>query len=198
MSTDAPKGARSSKRGGCRHNIERRTYDRSERYARLGNRRPTPRFGVRSKQIEAFIDAFLVECEAAGLSPETLRSNVSDLGVFAAWLREEKHPHDPAGWDIHLMRSYVAYLQRKPNKNAGGRISAMTVRSYTSRLLAFLRWLYVEGYTPSDLAARLKKPQATQKVIQPLSTEEARRLIKTASQREVCLAIAASFKSAAG
>jgi site-specific recombinase XerD len=180
------KDTRTSRRGGCRHNVERRTYDRSDRYARLANRRPTPRFGVRTKRVEAFIDAFLTEREAAGLSPETLRSYVSDLGVFAAWLRYEDHPHDPAEWDAHLLRAYVAYLQRKPNKNAGGRISAMTVRSYTSRLLAFLRWLHVEGYTPVDFAAKLRKPQATQRVIQPLTPEESARLADAAKADPRC------------
>ena len=165
----APADGADGDRGARRRTAERRTYDRSERYARLGPRRRTPRFGVRTRDIDAFIDAFLVEREAAGLSPETLRSYVADLGVFATWLRDEHHPHDPAAWDIHLLRGYVAYLQRKPNRNAPGRIAAMTARSYTSRLLAFLRWLHEEGYLPADLAAKLKKPRAPQKVVQPLN-----------------------------
>ncbi len=168
------------RRGGCRRNLERVAYDRGERYARLGARRPTPRFGVRTPEIEAFIDAFVTDREAAGLSPESLRSYVADLGVFSAWLRRERRPHDPAEWDAHLARAYVAYLQRKPNKNAPGRISPMTVPSYTSRLLAFLRWLHEEGYLPTDLAAKIKKPPATQKVVQPLSPDEARALADAA------------------
>lgn len=167
-------------RGGPRRSVERLTYDRSERYAALGERRPTPRFGVRTRRVEAFIDAFLVEREARGLSPETLRSYVADLGVFAHWLREHAHPQDPGEWDVHLLRGYVAYLQRKPSRNGSGRISAMTVRSYTSRLLAFVRWLGEEGYAASDLATKLRKPQATQKVVQPLAPSDAAALLAAA------------------
>lgn len=165
---------------GKKRSTQRLSYDRGERYAALGERRPTPRFGVRTRRIEGFIDAFLVEREARGLSPETLRSYVADLGVFGHWLREEGHPQDPADWDIHLLRSYVAYLQRKPNKNRPGRISSMTVRSYTSRLLAFLRWLHEEGYVGTDLAAKLRKPQATQKIVQPLEGPEVKALLDAA------------------
>ncbi len=171
---------RSTTERNSRHRPERLTYDRSERYNSLGPRRPTPRFGVRQHDIEGFIDAFVLEREAAGLSPETLRSYVADLGVFATWLQVEGYSHDPATWDIHLLRGYVSYLQRKPNKNAPGRIAPMTVRSYTSRLLAFLRWLHEEGYLPFDLAAKLKKPQAPTKVVQPLSPSDVRAMAEVA------------------
>jgi site-specific recombinase XerD len=169
-------------RGGCRRNVERVIYDRSERYEALRPKKPTPRFGARSHDMNAFIDPFLTDREARGLPPETFRSYVSDLGVFAQWLRDERLPHDPAAWDVHLIRSYVVYLQRKPNKNRAGRISAMTVRSCTSRLLAFLRWLHEESYAPIDLAAKLKKPQAVQRVIQPLNSEDVLAMLDAAAE----------------
>ena len=177
--SDHVSAAKRSKSGSHDRN-SRRTYDRSHRYEALRARRPVPRFGVRSHRIDAFIDAFLIEREARGLSPETLRSYVADLGVFAQWLRANGHPEDPAEWDIHLLRSYVAYLQRKPSKMRVGRISAMTVRSYTSRLLAFLRWLFEEGYASTDLATKLRKPQATQRVVQSLTRSEVVLLLKAA------------------
>jgi site-specific recombinase XerD len=62
----------------------------------------------------------------------------------------------------------------------------MTVRSYTSRLLAFLRWLAIEGYTPPDLSAKLKKPKATQKLIQQLSPDETAKLIDSAKADSRC------------
>ncbi len=104
------------KRGGCRRNVERVTYDRGGRYTRVSAREPTPRFGVRAPRIDPFIDAFLNEREARGLSPETLRSYVSDLGVFAQWLRDRNQPQHPADRDVYLLRAYVAFLQRKPSK----------------------------------------------------------------------------------
>jgi hypothetical protein len=102
LSTTSDQGTK--KRGGCRHNVQRVTYDRSERYARLGERRPKPRFGVRSRQVDAYVDAFLNEREAIELSPEILRSYISNLGVVSSWLRAEKLLLDPAEWDAHLLR----------------------------------------------------------------------------------------------
>ena len=59
-------------------------------------------------------------------------------------------------------------------------MSQTTVRSYASRLLAFLRWLHAEQYTITDVAKSIHKPKAPKRVIEAFSNDELRSMIAEA------------------
>lgn len=146
---------------------KRTTYRRDGFYAFNGN----VSFGVRSHRVRNYIEAFVAERQLRGLSAATLLSYQNELAMFASWIEEEKLPQDPSQWTPQVIKAYMSYQQRKRGRH-GKPIAAITLRSYTSRLLAFLRWLQEEGYIPTDLASQIKKPKATYHAAVPFSDDE--------------------------
>jgi site-specific recombinase XerD len=99
------------------------------------------------------------------------------------------HPHDPEQWTPALLRDYVVHLID------GTTLAPASVTSKVQSLLAFTRWLHVEGYTSSNVGERVKKPPLPQVQKTPFSDDELRALLaaaKASSPRDyviVCLLI---------
>lgn len=146
---------------------QRSTYTREAFYGR----QPTASFGVKRHKIRLYIDAFIAERQLRGIAAATITSYHVELGMFGSWLENEGHSQDPATWTALFIKSYLAYLQRRPTRH-GGTLSQITLRSYTSRLLAFLKWLHEEGYTTTNIAASIKRPSAPSHVVQGFSRDE--------------------------
>lgn len=127
--------------------------------------------------VHTLIDAFLLHRRASGCSPKTLEWHAYSLAKFAEWLGEEhKQPHV---WTPLLVRSYVAHLQTATGKS-GKPLSGHSITSYTSSLLAFLKWLYEEEVTPTNLALKVKKPRLPQIVKDAYSPDEIQRFLNAA------------------
>lgn len=146
---------------------QRSTYTREAFYGR----QPTASFGVKRHKISLYIDAFIAERQLRGIAAATITSYHVELGMFGSWLENEGHSQDPATWTAPFIKSYLAYLQHRPTRH-GGTLSQITLRSYTSRLLAFLKWLHEEGYTTTNIAASIKRPSAPSHVVQGFSPDE--------------------------
>jgi site-specific recombinase XerD len=129
--------------------------------------------------LQFLIDGFLLDREAEGRSPKTIRHHRLSLSLFSSWVADKGLSPDPSDWRAHEVRSYLAHLQERPSAK-GGRLAGHSVTSYATSLLAFLRWLNEEGYTEGDLAERIRKPKAPALIKEPLSTEDAKRLVKAA------------------
>jgi site-specific recombinase XerD len=123
------------------------------------------------------IDAFLLHRRASGCSQKTLDWHETSLRKFQRWLPAENQ--DVATWNAILLRSYVVYLQNATTKY-GKPLSGHSVTTYTSSLLAFLRWLHEEEMTPTNFALRIKKPREPELVKEAYSEDEVRRLFKAA------------------
>lgn len=123
------------------------------------------------------IDAFLLHRRASGCSIKTLDWHEASLRKFQRWLPTENQ--DAATWTPLLLRSYVVHLQNETSSR-GKPLSGHTITSYTSSLLAFLRWLYEEEITPSNLALKIKKPRLPELVKEAYTEDEVRRMLKAA------------------
>lgn len=123
------------------------------------------------------IDAFLLHRRASGCSKKTLDWHEASLRKFQRWLPAENQY--VATWNPILLRSYVVHLQSDTSKY-GKPLSGHTITSYTSSLLAFLRWLHEEEVTPTNLAQKIKKPREPELMKQAYTEDEVRRMLKGA------------------
>lgn len=143
------------------------------------------------------IDAFLLHRRASGCSIKTLDWHEASLRKFQRWLSDENQ--DVATWNPILLRSYVVHLQNETSVR-GKPLSGHTITSYTSSLLAFLRWLYEEEITPTNLALKLKKPRLPDLVKEAYSEDEVRRLLKAADTPRdiavICLLLDSGVRAA--
>lgn len=125
------------------------------------------------------IDGFLLAREAEGRTAKTLRHHRLSLSLFSKWATAVDLAPDPSDWQPHDIRAYLAHLHERPAKG-GSNLAGHSVTSYATILLAFLRWLHDDGYTERNLAERIRKPKAPALVKEPLTAEDAKRLVKAA------------------
>ena len=84
------------------------------------------------------------------------------------------------------MRKYIIHLKGRtrhennkfvsPKANEG--ITSKSIQTYARAVRCFLNYLYQEGYIHTDFNAIFKLPKATKKVIEVLSDEEIKRILK--------------------
>jgi len=96
------------------------------------------------------IEEFIVARRADGRAPRTIEDYHRVLGPFAAWCREQGTAHLP-DLNRRMVRRYVAYLREKG-------WAENTVGIHVRNLRTFLRWLYEEGYTETNLAQAIRAP----------------------------------------
>ena len=101
-------------------------------------------------------------------SPATVKSHGDGVRAFLAWCAE--NGHRPA-LEKPLVNGFTAGLL-----DAGR--EASTVRSRQLGLRRFSAWLVEEGELPSDPLLGLKAPKLDSKVIEPLTDDQLKALIK--------------------
>ncbi|HMC02862.1 MAG TPA: tyrosine-type recombinase/integrase, partial [Cellulomonadaceae bacterium] len=101
-------------------------------------------------------------------SPQTVKSYGDGVRGFLTWCRA--NGHTPA-LDKALVNGFTAGLL------AAGR-EATTVRSRQLGLRRFAAWLVDEGEIPADPLLGLKAPKLDAKVIEPLTTDQLKALLK--------------------
>jgi hypothetical protein len=146
---------------------QRSTYTREAFYGKAA----TSSFGVKRHKISLYIDAFIAERQLRGIAAATITSYTVGLAMFGSGLEQERHSHDPATWTAPFIKTYLTYLQCRPTRH-GNKLSQITLRSCTSRLLAFLKWVHEEGYTTTNIAASIRRPSAPSHVVQGFSPDE--------------------------
>lgn len=121
------------------------------------------------------IRAFLLARQADGCTPRTIEWHTTSLQTFERWLVTTERSSDPTDWTPTLLREYVVYLQ-------GSGLASATVTNKVQSLLAFTRWLHLEGFTDNNIGERIKKPKPTYLQKQPFAPEELRQLLKVAKE----------------
>jgi site-specific recombinase XerD len=123
-----------------------------------------------------YFDAYLISRKADGASPKTIDWHTSSLKSFTRWLEGTGKVDtyaDPESWTPQLFREFIIYLQ-------GSGLSAFTVRTKVNSLLAFARWLHLEGYTATNVGARVKRPKVPQSIKPPFTDAELKALLDAA------------------
>lgn len=126
--------------------------------------------------MDALIQAFLVSRQSDGCTPKTIRHHVVSLNNFKQWATAQSLSGDPQTWSTQTLRTYVMYLQTK--KTPSGKVlSGYSVTTYVQSLKTWLKFLYEEEFTDTDLGARLKKPRTPQTQKQPYTNDELKRML---------------------
>ncbi len=129
---------------------------------------------TRSVDLAALLPSWVVALHAERKSPQTIESYTTGVRVFLRWC--EQHGHTPA-LERPLVQAFVADLL-----NAGAQANTARVRQRAVR--RFAAWLAEEGEIDGDPLLGLKQPKLDVKVVESLSDDELRRLIKACAGKE--------------
>lgn len=123
-------------------------------------------------RLAALIEDYLLDCQARGLSPKTMKDNYRwPLERVLLPFTERAAISEPAQLDQRaLNRLSVELLERGPS---GKPLSRFSVNSYLNAINLFLAWAAREGEMPK---VRAQPPRLPRRVVAVLSREELERL----------------------
>jgi len=127
--------------------------------------------------VDALINAFLLSRQADGCTDKTLAWHRTSLRTFQRWLERNGHSSDPQTWTAPLLREYVIALKTSQGFRRDTPLAPTTVTTRVQSLLAFTRWLHLEGLTDTNVGARVKKPRPPKIEKAPYSPDELRRML---------------------
>jgi len=123
------------------------------------------------RDLDNIIGSFITARQADGRAPRTITDYRRCLDDFSTWC--EAHQINIDGLDRDAIRAYVAELRARPTW------SEATANIHIRNLRAFLRWMHVEGHTPTNLAQAVRHPRPTFRVETPITPDEIGLLINT-------------------
>ena len=151
--------------------------------AALNNRpKPTP------PRLQKLIQQYRVSNSVEGKSAKTVAWYTQLLTLFLSYLESKDVPDDLSVINISIARDYVLYLKqrRKLARYPGNRqlnLSPKTVQCHVRTLKAFSSWLFSEGLTSENRLMNLKIPKAPSKIIEPLTTEEINKILRSINKK---------------
>ncbi len=142
--------------------------------------------------IDEFISSYKLSNLADGKSPKTIKWYDEILRLFSSWIRANLLHDRLSALNIDLARRYVLYLRSKPKfcghpytPEQDEPLSPKTVQCHVRALKAFSSWLYAEGHTKENRLKYLKLPRAPTRIIQPLSTDEIKKVVGSINRSSV-------------
>ena len=117
---------------------------------------------------------FEVHNRSEGKSLRTVEWYNEVLALFHDWLEGEGLPTSlDRIWEEEV-RAFVLYLQSRRGQR--GPASSHTLNNRVRALRAFFAWLHRQGYTEDHRLKDLRPPRVTEKVIEPLTPDEIKRI----------------------
>jgi site-specific recombinase XerD len=115
----------------------------------------------------ALLPSWQLSLSADRKSPQTLKSYGDGVTAYLTWCQDEDAPP----LERHTLRSWVASLLDAGRSPATARARQLAVRRFTT-------WLAEEGEIPADPFVGVKPPKLDQAVVEPLTEDELRALLK--------------------
>ena len=113
---------------------------------------------------------FEVHNRSEGKSARTVEWYNGALELFQGWLEDEGIPTNLEHLGEDEVREFILYLQGR--KGLWGLASSHTLNNRVRALRAFFAWLHRRGYTKEHRLKDLRPPKVSEKVIEPLTSEE--------------------------
>ncbi|MDP2950538.1 MAG: tyrosine-type recombinase/integrase [Chloroflexota bacterium] len=133
---------------------------------------------MRSISILEAIEDYRTYNRAQNYSPSYVASTDRNLREFARWLAEEGRSGQLADLTIDEARAFVVYLQERDNRSRPGtRLSPDSVQQYARNLKSWASFLHADGFTNSNLFARLRLPKVPVREPDVLTDDEIARVI---------------------
>ena len=117
----------------------------------------------------SLIDSWIVALRAARKSPATIKQYTDGLRQFTDWAEDAGVPPHLDRATVNAFSAHLLELGREP----------ATVRARQLSLKRYSAWLADEGEIPEDRLIGLKSAKLDSKVIEPLSEDEIRALLKS-------------------
>lgn len=139
--------------------------------------------------ILTLVDLFVTTKQTEGRSAKTTTWYRDKLLAFARFL-DNGQPAKLPDLTLDRTRQFVAMLQNKTcrfenhplRRKADGGLSPFTVHGYVRTLKVFATWLHDEGFTSTNVLARLKRLNLPEVMIVILSMEEIDALLQGINQ----------------
>ena len=133
---------------------------------------------MRSISIPEAIEEYRTYNRAQNYSPYYVRSTDRNLRQFAGWLADEGRAGRVRDLTLDDARAFIVHLQERENRvRPGSRLSPDTVQQYARNLKSWATFLYTEGFTRTNLFARLGLPKVPVREPEVLTDEEIARVI---------------------
>ena len=131
------------------------------------------RRAMRSISVLEAIDEYRTYNRAQNYSPSYVASADRNLRQFALWLKEEGRSQEMASLTIEAARAFIVHLQQRVNMiRPGSRLSPDTVQQYARNLKSWATFLHGDGFTSSNVFARLSLPKVPVREPEVLTEEE--------------------------
>lgn len=151
-----------------------------------GNQRETGTISVKDfiyRQRE-----FMITKKLEGLSERTLKDYVKHFKYLNDWIVQEYYEETDTlsrGMEKGIFLGYIGYMISK--------YKPCTVNIRLRNIKCYLKYLFAEGIMKEDISAKLKLVRVPKDMIQPLTTQEIKKMIKSLDQskyadyRDLCL-----------
>ena len=134
--------------------------------------------------VEVAVQEFFVTCEAAGLSPETIKWYRSVLRPFAAQFPDRAvnqiHAADLERYWAELRGSAVRYAGLPQERK--GKLSTETIKGRMRGARRFFKWCQKRGYIDRDPTLEVRAPRRTQPEPKATTTDSLLRLLEATDQ----------------
>jgi len=149
-----------------------------------------PKHKTAALTIDGLIGRYELSNQADGKSPKTVRWYSEMLMAFTGYLEINHNRCDLQAINIDLIRGYILHLRQKPKfeghpytPQQNLSLSPRTVQCHVRALKAFSTWLYLEGCTAQNRLKNLKLPKAPNKIIEPLTPQEIKKVIASINKK---------------
>lgn len=124
--------------------------------------------------LEVLLDSWILTLRAERKSPATIKSYSEGVRGFLRWCEEEG---TASTMDKRTVNAYIAAVLESGKQAATARARQLALRRFSA-------WLEEEGELPADPLLGLKAPKLDSKVIEPLTEDEIKRLLKVCQGKD--------------
>lgn len=119
--------------------------------------------------ITDLVDSWRIALEAERKSPETLASYRAGITAYLTWLQANNLPDEI---DRRAVQTWVKHLLDAGAEPSTARARLLAVRRFSN-------WLTVEGEIDADPLLGIKPPKIDTKVVEPMTPDQLRAMLKT-------------------
>lgn len=148
------------------------------------------------KNINFFIDEFMIFCESKNLSKKTMMSYEQTLRLFAKYLEEEKDIIEVKEITEKTIREYINFIKERgkytvssnektikinyPNRRSdyATKVSITTINNYIRNIKVFFNFLKQQNYIKKDIVKNIKQFKNERKPKQFISDEKFTELLR--------------------
>lgn len=125
--------------------------------------------------LEALAESWVLQLRAERKAPSTVKSYLTGVTAYIAWCDANDRPREITKADVNR---YVADLLDAGREPATARARQLSVRRFSE-------WLVAEGELPADPLLGIKAPKLDAKVVEPLTDDQIKALLKACTGTEL-------------